>query len=281
MPNVDLTGPMPMPAFRRVAVGTWHGPGDPQVYGSVSVRMEPALEYIERYRAATGRRLTVTHLVAKAAGLALARMPDANGLLRLGRIYQRARISVFLQVAMVDPETGKPDLSGTTLHGVDALSLGEVLDATEASVAKVRARQDEQLERSRSLFSAVPAALVAGLLKLTAFLLYTLNLDLTRWGLPKDGFGSVMVTNIGSLGLDEAFAPLVPFSRVPIVVTVGRVQDLPVVEGGRVVPGKVMRLGATLDHRIVDGAHAKVLVATLREAFADPDAAFGRPAGAS
>jgi len=277
MPNVELRGLMPTPAFRRVAVGTWHGPGDPQVYGSVTVRMEPALAYIEAYRAATGRRLTVTHLVAKAAGLALAKMPDANSLLRFGRIYQRAKISVFLQVAMEDPETGKPDLSGATLHAIDGMSLSEVLDATENSVEKVRTGKDEQLERSRGLFSAAPALAVAWLLKLISFLLYTLNLDLSGYGMPKDGFGSIMVTNIGSLGLDEAYAPLVPFSRVPIVVTVGRVMDTPVVDDGEVVPGKVMRVGATLDHRLVDGAHAKVLVQTLVAAFADPEAAFGPP----
>jgi len=239
--------------------------------------MEPALDYIERFRSHTGRRLTVTHLVAKAVAKALEQMPDANAILRFHRVYQRQKISVFLQVAMEDPETGKPDLSGTTLHGVDEMSMLDLLDKMEKNVAAVRARKDKELEKSRSTFSMLPGFIVGKVLSLISFLLYTLNLDLTGFGLPKDGFGSIMVTNIGSLGLDLAYVPLVPFSRVPMLVAVGKVQDEPVVEDGEIVPGKVMRLSATFDHRFIDGAHAAVLSKVVREIFRDPEAAFGMP----
>jgi pyruvate dehydrogenase E2 component (dihydrolipoamide acetyltransferase) len=84
-----------------------------------------------------------------------------------------------------------------------------------------------------------------------------------------------MVTNIGSLGLEQAYAPLVPWSRVPMVVAVGKVSDEPVVEGDRVVPGKVMRLSATFDHRLLDGAHAAALSRCVHEAFEDPEKFFG------
>jgi pyruvate dehydrogenase E2 component (dihydrolipoamide acetyltransferase) len=47
-----------------------------------------------------------------------------------------------------------------------------------------------------------------------------------------------MVANIGSIGLDETYPPLVPLSRVPLVVAMGAVRDEPVVEGGEVVAGK-------------------------------------------
>ncbi len=277
MPNVELHAPRRLPAFRKIAIGTWRTTYDPQVYGSLSLRMEPALDYIERFRSHTGRRLTVTHLVAKAVAKALEQMPDANAILRFHRVYQRQKISVFLQVAMEDPETGKPDLSGTTLHGVDEMSMLDLLDKMEKNVAAVRARKDKELEKSRSTFSMLPGFIVGKVLSLISFLLYTLNLDLTGFGLPKDGFGSIMVTNIGSLGLDLAYVPLVPFSRVPMLVAVGKVQDEPVVEDGEIVPGKVMRLSATFDHRFIDGAHAAVLSKVVREIFRDPEAAFGMP----
>jgi pyruvate dehydrogenase E2 component (dihydrolipoamide acetyltransferase) len=43
-----------------------------------------------------------------------------------------------------------------------------------------------------------------------------------------------------------------------------------VIEDGKVVPGKVMELSATFDHRLIDGAHAAQLARTIRELFGDP-----------
>ena len=281
MPNVQLQPPKPLPPFRKIAIGTWATTYDPQVYGALSVRMEPALAYMEKFREVTGRRLTVTHMMTKAVALALEKMPDANALLRFARVYRREDVSIFLQVAMEDPETGKPDLSGTTLHKVDEMGLIEIIEAVETNVAAVRARKDMALEKSRSTFAEMPGWMVYRVLNFLSFLLYTLNLDLTALGLPKDGFGSVMITNIGSLGLDQAYVPLVPWSRVPMIVCVGKVADEAVVEDGKLVAGKMMRLSATFDHRFIDGAHAAVLSKSIKETFADPEAAFGPPAAVS
>ena len=49
--------------------------------------------------------------------------------------------------------------------------------------------------------------------------------------------------------------PLVPYSRVPLLIALGAVQDAPVVEDGEIVVGKTMRVFATFDHRVLDGAN--------------------------
>ena len=41
-----------------------------------------------------------------------------------------------------------------------------------------------------------------------------------------------MITNIGSLGLDTAYAPLVPFSRVPLLFAIGEAKQHVFVENG-------------------------------------------------
>lgn len=84
-----------------------------------------------------------------------------------------------------------------------------------------------------------------------------------------------MVTNVGSLGLEEAFVPLVPYSKVPLLLAVGSVQEEPVVENGQVVAGKVLRCFATFDHRVLDGMHASRMARTVRRIFEDPEAGFG------
>ena len=71
MAHLELELKKDVASFRKLAIGTWQTAYDPNVYGSLTVRMEKALQYIEEFRQATGRRLTVTHLLTKACAAAL------------------------------------------------------------------------------------------------------------------------------------------------------------------------------------------------------------------
>jgi pyruvate dehydrogenase E2 component (dihydrolipoamide acetyltransferase) len=269
MANVRLEPQRELSTFRRIAIGTWKGPHEAQVHGSMTVRMDRAVEYLNRWRDA-GQRVTVTHLVARAAAAALAGMPEANALMRFRRIYLRQSVDIFLQV--VREEGGKVDLSGMTLRKVDTKSVAEIAAEMEARVARVRETGGE-LEKGRSSMRFVPLFLVGWVLKMMAFVGYTLNLRVP--GFPRDPFGSIMITNIGSLGLDTAYVPLVPYSRVPIILAMGAVRDEPVVDDGKLAVGKVMRVHATFDHRFIDGFHASVMARTLTRWLEDPEAHFG------
>ena len=270
MPNLELSRKSDLSSFRRIALGTWGTTRDPQVYGSVTLRMDEALRYIDAFRGARGKKLTVTHMMAKAVGHVLAAMPEANAIIRFGHLYLRKDIGVFFQVAMVDEETQQVDLSGVTVRDPEQKSLETIADEFIAQAEKVRARKDQEFENTRSMFKRMPQWFVRRVLDAVSLLSYTFNLDLRWAGIPRDPFGSAMVTNIGSLGLEEAYVPLVPYSRVPLLIALGAVQDAPVVEDGEIVVGKTMRVFATFDHRVLDGAHASKMVRVLKEYMEHP-----------
>lgn len=276
MPNLDLVRKDDLSSFRKIAIGTWRNAYDPSVYGTMEIRMDEAVRYIAAFRARTGRRLTVSHLMAKAAAVVLKECPDANAILRWNRIYVRKRIGIFFQVVMDDEGADKIDLSGATLYDVHEKTLVDICDEFEAKVRSVRARKDPALEKTRQTFLSIPFFMLNAFLRLLSFFSYTLNLDLRRFGVPSDPFGSMMITNIGTLGLDVAYVPLVPYSRVPILLATGAVQDRPVVDNGQVVAGKVMSINATFDHRIIDGFHAAVMSRTLRRWLERPFEHFDR-----
>lgn len=275
MPNLELHRKEKLSAFRRIALGTWRTVGDPSVYGTLTVEVDAALAYVEAYRAATGRRLTLTHLMAKAMAEVFREMPDANAILRWNRIYLRERISIFFQVALEDEDTGEVDLSGVLIEDADTKSLDRIMDEFEAKVGAVRKGQDRALEKTRRSFKKLPYVLLRPFLTLAGFLSYGLNLDLRKVGMPKDAFGSACVTNIGSLGIDEAYVPLIPYARTTLLVAMGAVNAEPVVEGDEIVVRRRMRLNATFDHRVLDGAHCVVMSRVLKRCFAEPEAHFG------
>lgn len=270
MPNLELTPKTDVSSFRKIAIGTWQTAYDPSVYGTMEVNMDEAMRYMADFRARTGRKLTISHMMAKVAAMALKEVPDANAIMRWNRIYVRKRIGIFFQVVMTDEGAGKTDLSGATIYDVEQKSLVQIYDDFNAKVEKVRKRQDPALESTRKTFLGVPYFLLNPLLKLISFLSYTLNLDLRWAGIPSDPFGSMMITNVGSLGLDTAYVPLVPYSRVPILLALGNVRESPVVRDGKLAVGKIMKVNATFDHRFIDGFHASVLSRVVRDWFEHP-----------
>jgi pyruvate dehydrogenase E2 component (dihydrolipoamide acetyltransferase) len=270
MPNLELVRKDKVSSFRKIAIGTWRTAYDPSVYGTMELRMDEAIRYIREFRDKTGKKLTVSHLMAKAAAMVLKECPDANAILRWNRVYLRKRIGIFFQVVMTDEGAEKVDLSGATLYDVEQKSLTQIYDEFNEKVSAVRSRQDPALESTRKTFLGIPYFALGWVLRFMSFVSYTLNLDLSRLGLPKDPFGSIMITNIGTLGLDTAYVPLVPYSRVPILIATGAVKDAAVVESGQIVVGKVMRVNATFDHRFIDGFHASVMSRVLRQWIEHP-----------
>lgn len=270
MPNLDLVRKDDVSSFRKIALGTWETTYDPSVYGTIDLRMDEAMRYIDAFREKTGRRLTVSHLMAKAAAMVLKECPDANAVIRFNRVYLRKRIAIFFQVAMTDEGIGKADLSGATIYDVERKSLIEIADEFQAKVDQVRARKDPALEKTRGMFLAIPYRMLNRVLKAISYLSLELNFDMRWAGIPQDPFGSMMITNIGSLGLDIAYVPLVPYSKVPILLATGAVKDRAIVEDGKIVIAKMMSCNATFDHRIIDGFHASVMSRVLKKWIEHP-----------
>ncbi|MEO0322152.1 MAG: dihydrolipoamide acetyltransferase family protein, partial [Myxococcota bacterium] len=64
--------------------------------------------------------------------------------------------------------------------------------------------------------------------------------------------GTFSVSNLGMFGIEEFGAVINPPEGA--ILAVGSLRDVPVVEGGAVVPGKRMKVTMSCDHRVIDGA---------------------------
>lgn len=254
-------------SWRSISLHTWGKPRDPTVYGSLDIDATNALELVHAQAAASGVKVTLTHLVGKAAAMAIARRPDVNAVIRRGRaIYERDSIDVFFQVAL----DGGEDLSGAKIEAADHKSLVEIARELSERAERIRAHRDDRFTQKRALITKVPAVLRGAVLRAVEYMDYDLGLDLSRFGIPHDSFGSVMVTNVGSFGLPQGFAPLVPFSRAPLVLTVGSVERRPRVVGDSVQIRPVFSIGVTLDHRLLDGFQIGQIAQRFRAILEDP-----------
>jgi pyruvate/2-oxoglutarate dehydrogenase complex dihydrolipoamide acyltransferase (E2) component len=261
-------------SWRRMAPHVWDRPQDPTVYGVMDLVVDRALPYLDALGSVSGTKVRVTHLVTKGLALGIQRMAQANGIVTRRRIALRKDVDIFVQVAT----EGGRDLSGTKLTRVDGMPLAEIARELATRAALVRRHADPGVERTKSLVHRLPNAVLGLTMRAIEYLLYDLQLDLSRFGIESDQFGSAMVSNIGNFegfGMSFALAPLVPMSRCPIVVLIGEVQKKPVVEGDRIVARSVVTLGCTFDHRMIDGAQGTAIAAVLRRVVEDPEKELG------
>ncbi len=86
---------------------------------------------------------------------------------------------------------------------------------------------------------------------------------------PAEWEGSTFTTsNLGMFGI-EAFTAIINPPNA-CILAVGAIRDVPVVEGGAVVPGKRMTLTLSCDHRVVDGATGAQFLADVARFLEEP-----------
>jgi pyruvate dehydrogenase E2 component (dihydrolipoamide acetyltransferase) len=86
---------------------------------------------------------------------------------------------------------------------------------------------------------------------------------------PQDWEGSTFtISNLGMFGIDEFTAIINPPDAC--ILAVGGIQQIPVVKNGAVVPGNVMKVTLSCDHRVVDGATGSAFLQTLKALLEEP-----------
>ena len=108
-------------------------------------------------------------------------------------------------------EVDHSNLGGTRIEKAENMSLAEIAQALSQKAEIVKARKDKELKKQFDLMKIVPWWGVRYLLDLISWLNYGLNLNLSFLGIPNDPFGSVMITSVGSLGIDRGIGPTCSF----------------------------------------------------------------------
>lgn len=86
---------------------------------------------------------------------------------------------------------------------------------------------------------------------------------------PSDWEGSTFtISNLGMFGIDSFTAIINPPDAC--ILAVGGIAQEPVVKNGQIVPGNVMNVTLSCDHRVVDGATGSAFLQTLKAYLEEP-----------
>ena len=86
---------------------------------------------------------------------------------------------------------------------------------------------------------------------------------------PSDWEGSTFtISNLGMFGIDQFTAIINPPDAC--ILAVGGIAQEPIVKNGQIVPGNVMNVTLSCDHRVVDGATGAAFLQTLKAYLEEP-----------
>jgi pyruvate dehydrogenase E2 component (dihydrolipoamide acetyltransferase) len=94
---------------------------------------------------------------------------------------------------------------------------------------------------------------------------------------PSDWEGNTFtISNLGMFGIDE-FTAIINAPDA-CILAVGGIKQVPIVKDGQIVPGNIMKVTLSCDHRVVDGAAGAAFLQTLKHNLENPVLMLGAAA---
>ena len=266
---------IPFSVWRKIAMASWRPSTDPTIRATVDIDAERMLDYIKEVRAATGAHVTPVHLVGRAVAKVFEAMPGINGRVVMGGFMPSPTIDGFfvvsLKTEMVEAsEATATDLSGSVVRNIDTKEPWVIAKELADHAAAIRADKDPAFKQTKTLMKLLPSPVIRYFLDGVGFITESLQLPVPLLGLEGRPYGSFLISNVGTYGLDTAFAPVPPFCKVPVMLLVGTITDKVVARDGEVVVRPMLPIAVGIDHRFVDGYQAAAVAKIFREYLEDP-----------
>lgn len=275
---IGKASPLSFSTWRKIAMATWRPRKDPMIWATADIEATKLLAYIAEVRAATGHHVTPAHLVGRAAARVFQALPELNGRVAFGSFLPSPSIDCFFVVSLrTDPVSGaeaaETDLSGAVVRQTDTKPPWVIAKELADRASRIRHHDDPQFKQAKAVVKNLPPLLLRPVMDCLGFFTETLQLPVPFLGVEARPYGSILVSNVGTYGLDSVSAPVPTFCHVPITVVAGAVTDKVLARDGHAVVRPVLPLTIGLDHRFVDGYQAATMARVFRE-YMDNPAAF-------
>lgn len=260
-PLRDLNTP-----WRKVASTIYEAPKDSKLFGSVELDMTAVDAFIKAKRK-EGIKLTHTHVMASAISRMVAfHVPEINAFARRGKIYPRESVNVMLSVLNKNNE-----MSSILIKDVHKQKVSDLVELTKQEIIKARQGDENKTMDKKNTLGNIPWPFRRWVFKFVRWFTVVRGWSWKSQGLSSDSFGSFILSNIGTLGLDLGFPALFPLANLSMVVLMGKTQKKPVVINDEVEIRNMMTLSACIDHRVLDASHVGRAFKALKVLLADPE----------
>lgn len=251
--------------WRKVASTIYRKPVDSKIYGSVELDVTELERFIADKRK-EGLKITLTHILTLIVGRAFqTEIPELNAYIRRGKVVRRTQIDAMVSVLQANEQMGSVRIEST-----DKLTLEEISVILNDKIQQARKNEKNETLKNKNLLASIPWPFRAWFFLFYKFYTINLGFSLPFSGLTPNSFGSYVISNIGSIGLDLGYGALLPSGNVSMVLILGGVKKKPVVIQDKLAIRSILSLSITLDHRVVDASHGGKLFRYIKYMIKNP-----------
>ncbi|MFO7904607.1 MAG: 2-oxo acid dehydrogenase subunit E2 [Planctomycetota bacterium] len=243
-------------------------PADPTIVWGTDVPASRLNDYVKNRNSNGKTLISVAHVLARAVGRALQRHPRLNCRVVGRRIYEFRDINL----RMMTYNRHSNEVEVLLLRNVDALSLERIAriiwkNQHRAANGSTLDHEDKSWLRSR-----FPGPLLGWIIR--AYLYLDSNFNLPKVDrIDRIACSPVLVNYLAFSGAPpmRTYKPSsYPHESSTLSVTMGRVEQTPVVRDGKVEVGPVAPLFVRADHRIASAYQLGRFAETIRQFMTDP-----------
>jgi hypothetical protein len=117
----------------------------------------------------------------------------------------------------------------------------------------------------------MPSFIIQPLMMTCTYISIAVGISIPPLGLRNDQFGHIIITNVGSIGYQQGFAPLCPPMRTMGLFCIGSIIKKPIVVDDKIVIAPMMNVTQTGDHRYGDASIFTPLARVFKGYIEDPE----------
>jgi len=257
--------------YRQLMPYVMIGRNESVVFFDTYVNAEDLLAYIEQ--AKERFPVDITACLVGAGFVGLCENPSMNQFASGRRLYTRKGRYITFSMKRVKKDA-KAKLSAVKIRYPEGATFRDLCEKIHGNIKVERSGERTYADKEFDLFRRIPRPLMVGAQKLLASMDYY-NI-LPGGFIEGDGmYTSIFVANLGSVDMDPGYHHLYEWGNCPLFMMVGRIQERPVVEDGKVVVRKQLHIRWSYDERIDDGLSARFGIDSVKHALEHPFEYFG------
>ncbi len=259
--------------WRVTSAAIYTTPTDSRVYGTLDIDVTRAKRFLDKKRAA-GIKITMTHLATAVLARAVAfDVPEMNCFIRRGAVVGRERLDVMVPISV----GGDSGVTAAVIKDAHARTVSSIAEEVREKAASGRSGVESRVVQNKYLLNRIPWPFRRPAFRFLKWITVDMGLEIKALGLSAHSFGSFVVSDIGSFGLNTGMTALMPAAKIPAVIVLGKIEEKPVVRRGEIVIRTMLPFTGTFDHRIVDGMQIGKLARAIKRNFRKPEWLDERP----
>ncbi len=253
--------------WRVTSAAIYTTPTDSRVYGTLDIDVTDAKRFLDEKRE-QGIKITMVHLATAVLARAVAfDVPEMNCFIRRGAVVGRERLDVMVPVSV----GGDSGVTAVILKDAHARTVSSIAEELREKASTGRAGGETRATQNKYLLNSIPWPLRRPVFRFLKWITVDMGIEIKALGLSANSFGSFVVSDIGSFGLNTGMTALMPAAKIPAVIVLGKIEEKPVVRKGEIVVRTILPLTGTFDHRIVDGMQIGKLARGIKRNFRKPE----------